>query len=1071
MGMFDDLIPNSGGSTQTTANTGLFDDLLPKENAASPERSTPNQPINAPEQSRPAPAPQPQPEETDQMLAEADNQPEAQPEAPAPVPYDAAGIDAELQRGVPPSDVVDALLMQGGNRVQLNDQVFDVASARRAGVKDDEIARILVTGEGWEQLPDGIVGQIDAFGRGINTGISRLAGAPVDILNNVPRLANVIPGVDDVGPISDYPIGGSDSIQDAMGFIGVETYDDRSELPPNYRMAAGSGEIVGESLPIVGGTGAAARVTRRATPNDSTTRRTVDTVLDPFRSNPNAAYGSEAVSILGASQGAFLGTAIAPDNELVQSGFEILGGIASPMVLARNVRRKVGQSVGRFVSTYMGNKNQVAADVIRGAIMESGEDPAVVADLLEQAARNPVEGIDLTAGQAAGSPGLLRLENRLAQKSEEFFGYRRDRIQGGLETLRESAAALAATGDPQSLRLAGQMRQQYFNTLIRGRVAQASAEASQAARRFEGTDPRAASAAVRTIQDDAISDMRMIESSLWEEIPRETEVSSEGIIDAYQGLRSSLLPEETSPDLVDGFIRRVSAAGDEAAEEGADALNLDDLEAGTVTAGEIVRFRSRMLAKARDASAKGDNDLARQYGNMAQGALNDLERIDLPEAETARSFSRTLNETFRTNNLEQLGRSTRTGADSVRPEETLEQAFGGGGTRGDLNLEEMDQAARLADEQNATVRGTETNYAGGNAANTEQFLRSQIDQLRDPETGQISSQNIERFVQRNPNLVERFPNLRTDLAEAADAERQLRRVTEQASTARQAIDQRTTFARLAETEDPSRVVSSALNGNRPDAEYGQLVRLAQRGGPEAVDGLKASTLDYAFQTARNADGEFSFGRFRSALTVPQSERGVSLIDRMIADGVMSQDEAGRLVQIVDEMDRLQGVRGFNSRLPNEQVDPESGPVFDFAQRIVGSAVGQASLVGQASGASLVAAGAGVRATKSVMDRIPRAKVMETLIEVSKDPQATADLIRKGRNPVVRQTQDTRLNAFLISQGIINPDEDPVEYPSAIPSNEDEEGTGPVQININEARGEPMTEEETDRMLRENERGR
>jgi len=975
------------------------------------------------------------------------------------VPATTADVSRAIQRGVPASDVVDKLLMQGGNRVQLNDQVFDVAAARQAGVDDREIAQILVTGEGWEQLPDGVMGGIDAFARGTNTGLSRVLGAPVDLMNNAPRALNVIPGVDDVGPISEYPIGGSESIRDALGFAGIQTYDDVSDLPPEMRPAARSGEVVGESIPLVGGAGAAARITRPATMSSSTTRRAVDTVLDPMRRSPGAAYSAEAASTVGAAQGAFLGTAIAPDNELVQAGFEILGGIASPVAVSRRLSRTMGNGVRRFTSTFMGDKKQIAADTLYNALRESGEDPEELSRVLREAADNPVEGIDLTAGQASGSPALLRLENRLAQRSDEFFGYRQDRIQGGLETLREGAAALAASGDPQALRLAGQMRQRYFDTLIRGRLAQASAEASQSARRFEGMDPRQASAAVRRIQDDALSDMRLIESSLWEEIPRETDVATDGVLSAYQNIRRGLLPEENAPDLVDGFVRRVSADADDVAEEGA-AVSIDDLQPGSTTAGELVRFRSRMLSKARDAASQGNNDLARQYGEMAQGALDDLETIDLPQAQEARQFSRTLNQTFRTNNLEQIGRSTRTGADTVRPEETLERAVGGGGTPGDLNLEEMNQAARLADEQNAAVREVDTNYAGDTVANVEQFLRSRIDDLRNPETGEITSESIERFIQRNPDLVDRYPNLRDDMNTAAEAYRASQRAAEQADTARQAIDKKTMFGRLVNTEDPSRVVGDAVTSRRPDAQYGQLVRLAQREGQEAVDGLKAATMDYAFQSARNSNGDFSFGRFRNALVAPQSERGQSLMDRMISNGVMNNDEADRLIRIVDEMDRLEGVNSFSARAAGETVDPESGPVFDFAQRIVGSAVGQASLVGQASGASLVAAGAGVRATRSIMDKIPRARTMETLIEVAKDPQATADLLNRARTPVQRLAQEQRLNAFLLQQGIIDPTEDDTEYPSSL---EDD----PVRIRIEDSAG-TMSEEETERMLRESE---
>jgi len=1047
MSMFDDLIPGKqtpSSRPQSQPKTGMFNDLVPSEEETEQQSGASNTPTETP-------VSVPKTEQTS---------PQSEPvQTPQGVPYDAAGIDAELQRGVSPEQVVDSLLQQGGRRVQLNDQVFDVAAARAAGVNDQEIARILVTGEGWEQLPDGIVGQVDALGRGVNTGITRLVGAPVDLMNNAPRVANLIPGVDGVGPISEYPIGGSDSLQDGLEFLGVQTYDDVSELPPRVRPAARSGEVIGESIPLVGGAGIAARAARPATATSGTTRRVADTVLNPMRTNPNLAYGTEAISTLGAAQGAFWGQILAPDNPTIQMGLEVLGGFANPVSIATRQGRRAFQGVNRFARTYLGDNQQVAADVLTRAIRESGEDPEELIGILDEAARNPVEDLDLTAGQATGSRSLLALENALAQKSQDFLGYRQDRIAASFETLRRSADALAASGNPDAVRAAARLRQKYFRDLVNSRLAVAQTEAAEAARRFQDADPAMASSRVREIQDQALTDVRAIESSLWEQIPRNTEVSTEGTVGAYERLRDSLLEEEGVPGLAESFVRRISG---EAQEEGVEEV----LEGGaTATAGDMLRFRSRMLALGRDAAARGENDLARQFNTMADGALEDLNSIDMPEAADAREFSRQLNQVFRTSNLERLGAQTRTGADAVRPEETLDSAFGGGRQRGQLNLEEMDQAARFADDANANIAGRESNLAGETQANIETFLRNKVDELADPTTGEIDQRRLDRFLRDNQQLVDQYPNLRDDIVAASEASRAAKEAAENSRTAEQAINNRAVFSRVVQDEDPSRVVGQVMEGGRPDAEYSQLARLAQRNGPEAVEGLKTSTMDYAFRTATNADGSFSFGRFRNQLLAPQNARGQSMVERMVSNGVMSQDEANRLVQIVDEMDRLAGVAAENARLAGEVVDPESGPVFDFAQRIAGSAVGQASLVGQASGASLVAAGAGVRLSKSIMDRIPRARLTETLIEVSKDPQATADLLRRSRSPAERIARDQRLNAFLIQQGIINPDEDPVQYPSSV--EQEEEDGGPVRIQIRDSAG-TMSEEETERMLRENE---
>ena len=67
-----------------------------------------------------------------------------------------------------------------------------------------------------EVRPSSGVEKVEGTGRGINVGLSQIAGAPVDIVNNLPRLANLLPFVDGVGPISQNPVGGSQSIQNVM---------------------------------------------------------------------------------------------------------------------------------------------------------------------------------------------------------------------------------------------------------------------------------------------------------------------------------------------------------------------------------------------------------------------------------------------------------------------------------------------------------------------------------------------------------------------------------------------------------------------------------------------------------------------------------------------------------------------------------------------------------------------------------------------------------------------------------------------------------------------------------------
>lgn len=61
-----------------------------------------------------------------------------------------------------------------------------------------------------------VAGAVSSLMDGLRQGPTMVLGAPVDIVNNLPRLANLIPGVDGVGPITAEPVGGSASIDRAV---------------------------------------------------------------------------------------------------------------------------------------------------------------------------------------------------------------------------------------------------------------------------------------------------------------------------------------------------------------------------------------------------------------------------------------------------------------------------------------------------------------------------------------------------------------------------------------------------------------------------------------------------------------------------------------------------------------------------------------------------------------------------------------------------------------------------------------------------------------------------------------
>lgn len=77
---------------------------------------------------------------------------------------------------------------------------------------------------------------------GARKGVSAVLGLPVDAVNNLPRVANILPGVDGVGPISERPFLGSEMIDALIGApadVGATVYNEAAEAVGSDSRVAG----------------------------------------------------------------------------------------------------------------------------------------------------------------------------------------------------------------------------------------------------------------------------------------------------------------------------------------------------------------------------------------------------------------------------------------------------------------------------------------------------------------------------------------------------------------------------------------------------------------------------------------------------------------------------------------------------------------------------------------------------------------------------------------------------------------------------------------------------------------
>ena len=300
----------------------------------------------------------------------------------------------------------------------------------------------------WGDMANGLVA---ALGDGTRQGASMVLGAPVDLINNAPRLANLLPGVEGVGPLSENPVGGRamvDSILRGGGLI--EDYEPRNA---KERIANRVGEEIGATAVPVGGAIAKAStmpvsvVNRMAANPASVGEGIAAQFLQPAAVNPVGLGAKEAYYAAAGGLGAGLANeTFGGDNPLVDLG----GSIAGTLVAGTGAG--VAGGVRNLAAGITGSP-KFADDVAQSAVSERIINSS--ADLQEQASRLASAGIDPSQLSTDRLVAALRMA---APVEEAIPGYRAniaDRTQDpGLATLAFGAdsnspgfAAVRRTGN------------------------------------------------------------------------------------------------------------------------------------------------------------------------------------------------------------------------------------------------------------------------------------------------------------------------------------------------------------------------------------------------------------------------------------------------------------------------------------------------------------------------------------------------------------------------------------------------------------------------------------------------
>jgi hypothetical protein len=945
--------------------------------------------------------------------------------------------------------------------VQVGDQIFTVEAADEATAHahaQSEWMRMFGGGQtqGPQGAPasavgdNGVVSAGIAGAQGFNTGLANVAGAPVDVINWLMSKAGV--------RTSDQPFGGSEFIKRQLldrttQGVGAavnavapgttvtdktrSTYSNLDEVPEDYRWAARGGEAAGGSVVPYLGIAGAARAAGTAALMPATMPQGILEGIRGFAArNPTTFALGEAASAGGAAQGAGIAEGLFPGNTTAGMIGETVGGVFNPLgTIVRGAGapiRAAKDAVGVYMPGEAGKTAREAAagrflvdDVIGAGIKDPTEKANEAKRVLDSLNAPDVEGVPFRVAEQSDNTRIQGLEDEFARRSPEFARRRTDQWNETRAALGQRVEAAAEPGDVGLLRSQAETELSGFEQTYQTRlqqidefVTEAEGRAAAAAGKFERTDPEAGMAAsreARAIITKAEDTARSAERALWGDVPQDLPVPVQSTATTIAEIRADdLLPKEGFNKTIDAQMARI----EELAKTGKAA-----------TSGELLTFRSRLLRLARD-TAPDPNGLnaARIYRKMANGILDDLAGV--PGADEARAFSRALNDRFsRTFAGEVMGYKS-SGADLVRPEETLGRAYGTGGISGRARMDELADAAR-------PIQGRGEDLSPQMTKTQEEFLRYKLAGIVRPD-GSVNPTTAARFMQQNPEILARFPALRDELAQVvsstSDAARAVSGAKPQRAQAKIEYDaemRSSPAARIAkEGERPQAAVHRALSGSNPQADLSDYIALARRAGDGGDAAIRGAAIDWALAQAtgktrgilhgeddliRRSAG-LDFKELKSILERPLAPNQPSLLQTLRKEGVITTTQEAQLKLLLER--GLQFDTRIRSGSDMRTTEPDSY-AFKKLARIAGVKLQSLNpLSSGGAGESLQLANMAASTAERALAKIPAGKVSEVVKAALEDKELMKRLLEAGGTPKARAERARFIYGALIQAGVI-----------------------------------------------------
>lgn len=199
----------------------------------------------------------------------------------------------------------------------------------------------------------------------------------------------------------------------------------------------------------------------------------------------------------------------------------------------------------------------------------------------------------------------------------------------------------------------------------------------------------------------------------------------------------------------------------------------DEVEFVPLTATEIYDMYSTALAKGKELTAQGKSNSARLAYGFAQALMRDLDNFDTGDAayNTARAYTRALNDAFTRSFVGDVLAQTKTGALKVAPEMIANDVFQS--DAGYLRLKQLDQVGQFELTQALTNLST-----SAGTPDLQKTLDRAIKYSVNEDTGLVDTARLNKWLKNNRKSLSKYPGVLKNVEQAVETTTTVRGTTE-----------------------------------------------------------------------------------------------------------------------------------------------------------------------------------------------------------------------------------------------------------------------------------------------------